>query len=62
MPLPAHPLRPCSKHKSVNDPFCNFEWRVETVEGRLVERGVSRCPRENERIVERCTRCRKEAT
>ncbi len=57
--MPLHPLLNCPQGRP-NDPFCRFGWRIERLDGTLVQRVVGRVPRDNERLVERCQRCGKE--
>ncbi len=59
--LPIHPLVPCSQARpGAQAPFCNLEWRIETLDGHLVHRTGYKVPKDTERLVRRCTRCRKE--
>jgi|APSaa5957512622_1039677.scaffolds.fasta_scaffold05222_6 hypothetical protein len=60
MANPQHPLVRCRKATDANHPHCDFEWRIERLDGVVTGRGVSRMPRDNERLVERCTRCHKQ--
>jgi len=61
MAMPMNPLSKCSKAPSPNDPFCRMEWRIERVDGSLVSRTINRMPDADERLVQRCCRCHKEA-
>ena len=59
--LPIHPLVPCSQARpGSNAPFCDLEWRIESLQGHVISKIINRAPGDTERLVRRCTRCRKE--
>jgi len=54
--MPMHPLEPCRRGG-----LCDFHWRIEKLDGALVQQPAGRTPKDDERLAERCVRCGKEA-